>query len=200
MTLRKLRLTLIRLAFIPIILVAIFVRPSWSLDSFTAFFMELGGYLFLLSGLVIRIWCIFYIGGRKSKEIITTGPYSLCRNPLYVGTFLLAIGVGLCFENLLMVFLVPAILIPTHVITVRMEESHLESQFGDPYRSYIQKVPRFWPRFSNFNSPDTINVHINAVWKIVQNAVGVLLIPQIEDLLELMHQHEIIPTLWHFPY
>src|SRR3989339_1941276 len=114
MLLRKLRVHLLRLAFIPVVFVAVFVRPSWSLESATAFSMELAGYLFLLTGLIVRIWCTFYIGSRKSKELICEGPYSLCRNPLYIGTFLLAIGVGLCFENLLMLLFVPAIIIPTH--------------------------------------------------------------------------------------
>ncbi|OHB42005.1 MAG: hypothetical protein A2Y13_05020 [Planctomycetes bacterium GWC2_45_44] len=199
MTLRKLRISLLRLAFIPIIFVAVFIRPEWSLDSFAAFFMELGGYLFLLAGLIVRIWCILYVGSRKSKEIITTGPYSICRNPLYMGTFLLTIGVGLCFENLLIILLVPAIFIPIHVITVRMEETHLESKFGEQYRIYKQKVPRFWPHFSNYNSPDYIDININAIRRIAVDTVGVLLLPVVEDLLELLHQHNIIPVLWHFP-
>jgi protein-S-isoprenylcysteine O-methyltransferase Ste14 len=200
MTLRKLRINLLRLAFIPIVFVAVFVRPSWSLDSVTAFVMEFGGYLFLLAGLIIRIWCIFYIGSRKSKEIITTGPYSICRNPLYVGTFLLSIGVGLCFGNLLLLLLVPAIVIPAHIITARMEEANLESKFGERYRMYRQKVPRFWPRFSNYNSPDTIEVNVNSIRRVAMDTVGVLLLPEIEDMLELLHQHGIIPVLWHFPF
>jgi protein-S-isoprenylcysteine O-methyltransferase Ste14 len=199
MGLRKLRLNIIQLAFVPIILVAVFVRPSWSLTSMASFIMEFFGYLFLLSGLTIRIWCIFYIGNRKSKEIVTTGPYSLCRNPLYVGTFLLAIGVGLCFENVVMLLLVPAVLIPVHLLTVRMEESYLEVQFGEPYQLYKQKVPRFWPRFSNYNSPDSIEVDVHSIRRIAANTIGLLLLPQLEDFLEILHGHGILPVLWHFP-
>jgi len=199
MSLRKLRIQLLRLVFVPIIFVAFFVRPSWSLESTTAFVMEFGGYLFLLAGLVIRIWCSFYIGSRKSKEIIAEGPYSICRNPLYIGSFLLAIGAGLCFENLLMLLLVPAIIIPVHIVTTRMEEAHLEAKFGEQYRIYKQKVPRFWPRFSNYNSPDMIEVSVHSIRRIAMDTAGVLLLPEIEDLLELLHQHGIIPVLWHFP-
>jgi len=196
---RKLRINLLRLVFIPIVFVAVFVRPSWSLASYTSFLMELGGYLFLLAGLTIRIWSIFYIGSRKSKEIITTGPYSLCRNPLYIGTFLLAIGAGLCFENVLMILLISAIIIPVHIITTRMEEAHLEAKFGQPYQEYKQRIPRFWPRFSSYNSPDTIEVNVKSIRRIALDTVAVLLLPGIEDLLELLHYHGIIPVLWHFP-
>ena len=184
----------------PVIFVAFFVRPSWSLESTIGFDMEFGGYLFLLAGLVIRIWCSFYIGSRKSKEIIAEGPYSICRNPLYIGSFLLALGAGLCFENLLMLLLVPAIIIPVHIIAARMEETHLESRFGEQYLVYKQKVPRFWPRFSNYNSPDMLEVNVHSIRRIAIDTVGVLLLPEIEDLLELLHEHGVIPVLWHFPF
>jgi len=199
MSLRKLRTHLLRLVFIPIVFVAVFVRPSWSLESTVAFVMEFGGYLFLLAGLAIRIWCTFYIGSRKSKEIVAEGPYSFCRNPLYMGSFLLAIGVGLCFENLLILILVPAIIIPVHIIVARMEEKHLESKFGEQYRLYKQKVPAFRPHFSNYNSPAMIKVNVHSLRRIITDTVGVLLLPEIEDLLELLHQSGIIPVLWHFP-
>lgn len=41
-----------------------------------------------------RAWCSLYIGGRKKQEIVTCGPYSLCRNPLYVFSFIGAFGIG----------------------------------------------------------------------------------------------------------
>lgn len=200
MSLRKLRMDLLRLVFVPIILIAIFISPSWSLDSTTGFVMESSGYLFLLAGLIIRIWCSLYIGNRKSKELIVEGPYSICRNPLYIGSFLLAIGVGLCFENWLILLLIPAIVIPVHIITARAEETNLELKFGEQYQMYKQKVPRFWPRFSNYNSPDIIEVNIHSIRRITIDTAGILLLPQIEDLIELLHENGIIPVLWHLPF
>jgi len=199
MSIRKLRLHLLRLAFAPVVFIAIFVRPSWSIESTAAFVIEACGYLFLLSGLLIRIWCTFYIGGQKSKELVSYGPYSLCRNPLYMGTFILSIGAALCFENLLMLLLVPAIIVPVHTIVTRMEEIHLEHVFGEQYLSYKQKVPRFWPNFSNYNSPDSLNVNVHAIQRIAADTLGVLLLPEIEDLLEVLHHHGIVPVLWYFP-
>lgn len=199
MQIRKLRVLLLRIAFIPILFVALFVRPEWSLESNTAFIMELAGYAFLLAGLIVRIWCIFYIGGRKSQELITEGPYSICRNPLYVGTFLLTIGAGLCFENILMLLLIVVVILPAHVLVARMEESHLEQIFGEEYRLYRKKVRRFWPRFSNYRSPDMLHVPVRAIRRIGIDTIGVLLLPEVEDLLELLHEHGVLPVLWHFP-
>jgi protein-S-isoprenylcysteine O-methyltransferase Ste14 len=199
MQIRKLRVLLLRIAFIPILFVALFVRPRWSLESNTAFIMELAGYTFLLAGLIVRIWCIFYIGGRKSQELITEGPYSICRNPLYLGTFLLTTGAGLCFENIPMLLLILIVILPAHFLAAHMEESHLEKIFGEEYRSYRERVPRFWPRFSNYRSPDILQVPVRAIRRIGIDTIGVLLLPEIEDLLELLHEHGVLPVLWHFP-
>jgi len=200
MSLRRLRVHLLRLVFVPVIFVAVFVRHPWSKESTAAFVMEFVGYLFLLGGLVIRIWCAFYIGSRKSKELITEGPYSICRNPLYIGSFMLAVGVGLCFENLLILILIPAIIIPAHITAALMEEARLASKFGEQYRIYKENVPRFWPRFSNYSSSDTIKVNVHSIRRIAMDTAAVLLLPEIEDLLELLHQHGIIPVLWHLPF
>jgi protein-S-isoprenylcysteine O-methyltransferase Ste14 len=199
LSLRKLRTHLLRVAFVPIVFVAILVRPGWPTESPAAFVVELVGYLFLVGGLVMRIWCTLYIGSRKSKELIVEGPYSICRNPLYVGSFLLAIGAGFCFENVLMVLFVPAIVIPVHIIVTRMEEAHLESAFGGQYLAYKEKVPRFWPRLRGYSSADTVKINIRSIRRIVTDTVAVLLLPQVEDLLELLHEQGVIPVLWHFP-
>ena len=45
-------------------------------------------------GIVGRLWSTLYIGGRKSAEVVTGGPYSMTRNPLYVFSTLAAAGVG----------------------------------------------------------------------------------------------------------
>jgi len=199
MSLRKKRIALVRAASVPVVFLAVFVRPAWSTESTVAFCVESAGYLFLLGGLAVRMWSILYIGGRKSHELVTDGPYSICRNPLYVGTFLLAIGAGLCFENLLMLAAVFLIIGPVHLLAARMEERHLLELFPDAYPAYARQVPRFRPKFRNYRSREKVTVRVRAIRRIAIDTVGVLLLPEIEDLLEVLHHHQIIPVLWHFP-
>lgn len=199
MSARKLRVLALRLSSIPLILLAIFVRPPWTIGSSIAFSIEFAGYLFLLAGLAVRMWSILYIGGRKSHELVTEGPYSICRNPLYIGTFFLAIGAGLCFENLLMLAATVVIVLPTHAIAARLEEHHLASKFPKEYPPYTQTVPRFWPRFRSYHSRQTLTVSVRAIRRVTIDTMAVLLIPEIEDLLEVLHQRGILPVLWHFP-
>jgi protein-S-isoprenylcysteine O-methyltransferase Ste14 len=195
---RKLRIHALRLGLIPAILVSMFVRPSWSLESDVSFYIEFFGYFFLLAGLTIRIWSIFYIGGRKTKTLVTDGPYSLCRNPLYVGTVLLAVGAGLCFENVFMFLVLLAVIVLVHIFTVRAEEKHLEEIFGEEFRDYKRRVNRYWPNLRNYHTPDVIPVSVRAIQRIAVDTLMVLLIPEIEDLLELAHLHG-LPVLWYFP-
>lgn len=56
--------------------------------------VEAVGLAMIVICVVGRAWCSLYIGGRKKAEIVTGGPYSLCRNPLYLFSFIGAFGMG----------------------------------------------------------------------------------------------------------
>lgn len=199
MLLLRHRIALLRAAFALVVVLAVFVRPDWPIGSPIAFWVEFSGYLFLMAGLALRMWSILYVGGRKSQELVTHGPYSICRNPLYVGTMLLTLGAGLCFENILMLGVSVALIWPLHVVTVRLEEQRLEEIFGDEYRAYKERVPRYGFRRPRHVSPEHVTVSVRAIRRVALDTLGVLLLPQIEDLLELLHHEHIIPALWHFP-
>src|SRR5947207_2150332 len=46
------------------------------------------GWALAVAGIALRLWATLCIGGRKTHQLVDEGPYSLCRNPLYVGTFM----------------------------------------------------------------------------------------------------------------
>jgi protein-S-isoprenylcysteine O-methyltransferase Ste14 len=116
------------------------------------------GWLCFLAYAAIRVWATLFIGGRKNDVLQVDGPYSICRNPLYVGSTFFALAIvfflkSLTFGGALLVaffyywqFVVPA------------EEKFLESRFGDVFRDYCRRTPRFWPRFSAYNSPKSVPV------------------------------------------
>lgn len=202
MTLRKLRMLFLRLGSLPVILLAIFVRPDWKHEEEASFIIEFVGYLFLLFGLCIRVWSILYIGGKKSKKLTMDGPYSICRHPLYIGTFSIVIGAGLCFENIPMLLATILIMVPIHLVVAKMEDEHLAELFPEEYPEYKKLVPAYLPRFANYNTPETIEIPIRSITRVVIDTVGVLMIPQAEDLLELLQEHHLVPVLWiyHTPF
>jgi protein-S-isoprenylcysteine O-methyltransferase Ste14 len=193
------RVVLLRAVFVPVIFLFLFVSPSWPNDSVLDFLIEVPGYLLLMVGLGLRIWSVLYIGQRKSKQLITDGPYSLCRNPLYLGTFAIAIGAGLVLVNLPMAAFTALVFIPVHVWVARAEERHLQGIFGREYEDYRRTVPAFLPRWRNYRTRQEIPVSMRAMWKVSMEASLILLIPPVRELVEVLHTYALIPVLWRFP-
>lgn len=83
---------------------------------------------------------------QPALRLVTTGIYAHLRNPMYVGLGLLVAGVGVGFaSDWTLVLLVPAALVIHHGV-VRREENYLLRKFGEPYRRYLDRVPRYgWP-------------------------------------------------------
>jgi len=87
---------------------------------------------------------------RKDSKLATAGPYSWTRNPLYFGSFLLTVGFAIMSANWIvaLVLVIPSLVIYPNVI--RKEEAHLERLFPEDFRSYCDRVPRFFPKFGQF--------------------------------------------------
>lgn len=196
MNLRKSRVQLLRLAFGCLVLLAIFSGPSANTNILIDFGCQWIGYLLLMAGLGLRIWSILYVGQKKSHELITTGPYSLCRNPLYVGTLLLVFGTALSFENFVMGLFSLVAVIPIHIVVVLAEEKHLSAIFGQEYAQYTQRTPRFWFRMSAYNSAPTVNISVKALRRAVIDAIGVLMIPPAASLVDTLQNQGVLPVLW----
>lgn len=76
-------------------------RSAWNEELLFYEIVEVAGLLLIVLCFVGRLWCILYIGARKNEELVTVGPYSLCRNPLYFFSTVGAVGIGLAFGSLL---------------------------------------------------------------------------------------------------
>jgi protein-S-isoprenylcysteine O-methyltransferase Ste14 len=75
--------------------------------------------------------------------LVITGVYAYVRNPMYVGLALLVVGIGIALaSDWILVMLVAQMLI-IHFGVVRREECFLEAKFGDDYRHFKAKVPRY---------------------------------------------------------
>ncbi len=81
--------------------------------------------------------------GRPTSTLITTGVFSVSRNPLYLGGVCVLVGLALAL-NLLWVFvlLLPAI-IACHYVLIAPEERYLATKFGADYRTYARSVHRW---------------------------------------------------------
>jgi protein-S-isoprenylcysteine O-methyltransferase Ste14 len=81
--------------------------------------------------------------GRPTSEIVTTGVFSISRNPLYLGATCFLAGVALIFDLLwVLVLLLPSLVI-CHFVLIAPEERYLAARFGDEYREYAATVFRW---------------------------------------------------------
>ena len=138
---------------IPFILVLIFL-------SHVAPFPLVFGSLLIALGEWLRIWAVGYAGGSTrtrtlgaARDLVTTGPYAHVRNPLYLGNFVLSIGVCV-FAN---VYWMIAVLVIGFLIQytpiILSEETYLLKLCGDRYRTYCATVPRLIPHSRPYESP-----------------------------------------------
>jgi protein-S-isoprenylcysteine O-methyltransferase Ste14 len=115
--------------------------------------MIISGIVLVAAGIVGRLWCAQYIAGRKTASLITEGPYSVCRNPLYFFSLIGGTGVGLCTESLTLALIIPMIFAVMYPMTILNEERTLLKLHGKSYSDYMSAVPRFIPKWSLFHEP-----------------------------------------------
>jgi protein-S-isoprenylcysteine O-methyltransferase Ste14 len=141
------------------------------------------GWAAFITGAALRFWATLYIGGRKRLTVVSDGPYSLCRNPLYVATFLIASSAALMLQSL--TFAVGILLGAVFYAwaTVPAEERYLRETLGEPYVRYCQLTPRFWPRISGFRSPETIEVSVKGLRNEFRRAIRWIWLPVIIEVL-----------------
>lgn len=157
-------------------------------------FLFLIGVVLASLGAVGRLWAISYISGNKNRILTTSGPYSLCRNPLYFFSILLAVGLGFCTET----FTVPVVLGATTLVpilaSIKKEEQHLRELFGDEYESYRASVPRLCPSFRNYNTPDTISIRPAPMAVGFLDCCYVLMLIGAFEMIEGLHRADVLPS------
>ncbi len=153
------------------------------------------GLLLILLCIFGRTWCTLYIGGHKKRELITAGPYSLVRNPLYVFTVIGTAGLGLLAGSLVLAVAFPALAVAVFTPVVRAEEAFLAHAFGDEFHSYAARTRRFWPRFSLWKDADELRVRPTLVVRTFADASLFLLVVPLIGLKELAHSSGWLPTL-----
>lgn len=111
---------------------------------------------YIIAGLLIRLWSNGY--AIKNDKLTISGPYAFVRNPLYLGTFLIAIGFVLVLKINSMTMgygvgpLFLAALIFMYYNTIQGEQKMLLEKFGKAYQSYCAKVPALIPSLIPYNN------------------------------------------------
>ena len=152
----------------------------------------------LMGGIAVvgRLWCAQYMAGRKTTSLITEGPYSVCRNPLYLFSLIGSTGVGLCTESVTLAAVIPLVFSVIYPITILREERALLEIHGDAYRDYMSSVPRFIPKWRLFREPSEYQVNTKIFRREMIDSIYFVWIVGLFEIVEIMVEHGVIRTFF----
>jgi protein-S-isoprenylcysteine O-methyltransferase Ste14 len=133
-------------AFSPVVL-----PVPWVASPFADFLTGIGA-MMIAAALFIDFKAMTLMRAKKTTimpnkgalHLVTSGPFSFSRNPIYLANTMLTIGAGLCFGIFWFLPLAFAAAFLTQKLAIEREEKHLASMFGKPWRDYAHKVGRWF--------------------------------------------------------
>jgi len=112
-------------------------QPTWKL--------MLMSLVLVLPGLWLRAYAAGYV--KKNAELTRTGPYAYTRNPLYLGSMMIAFGLAWASGNWILFAVLATGFLAIYLPTIRSEEQYLRAHFAD-FDDYARQVPRLLPRLT----------------------------------------------------
>lgn len=107
----------------------------------------LAGLALVIPGLMVRAIASGYV--QKNEQLATSGPYAHTRNPLYLGSLILAMGFTLAANNWWIALVVAMFFFVIYMPVIRSEERYLRERFPQ-YGDYAERVPLLFPRFTAY--------------------------------------------------
>jgi protein-S-isoprenylcysteine O-methyltransferase Ste14 len=115
-------------------------RPTWT--SIAA------GLVLAAPGVLIRALASGHI--HKNEQLTTTGPYAYTRNPLYLGSFIIALGFAIASRSLWVAAAMVVLFLAIYLPVIRSEEAYLRHRFSK-FEDYSRNVPRILPRLRAYH-------------------------------------------------
>lgn len=166
--------------------------------------LEIAGLLLIIAAVLGRIWCALYIAGRKNSELCRDGPYSVCRNPLYVFSFLGVIGLTLVARSEPLGLILIPIFWGYHHFVIRSEEKCLREIFGNPYDQYCREVPRLLPNFRLYWSRTSLAIDPRVIGRALSEVAWFLIAVTCLEVVEHMRGASLgattLPVLFVWPF
>jgi len=122
------------LGFLLAIVYCWLARPRW--------WSLIAGACVVLPGVWLRAVASGHV--QKNQKITSSGPYAYTRNPLYLGSIVIAVGFALAARSIWIIIVLVTLFLLVYVPVIRSEEAYLRSQFPD-YEDYARRVPRLLP-------------------------------------------------------
>lgn len=146
-----------------------------------------------------RTWSSLYVGGRKTVELVTDGPYSVMRNPLYFFSILGAAGIGAQGGSVSFALASACVGLFVFWIVAKQEEGLLLKRHRQLYESYLKRVPRFFPNPCLWQDQETLTIRQSRVLVTFADALLFLLAVPLAKACQYLQMKGILPILASLP-
>jgi protein-S-isoprenylcysteine O-methyltransferase Ste14 len=180
--------------FVPLLVVLlVLTKPGATVGWGMITIADVLGVFVALCGYALRVAVIAYkkpgTSGRGTnidvRELVTDGAYQVCRNPLYLGNFLIWMGLVIMRWNLIFLAAIVVFFAVEYYFIIRAEESYLSQTFGKAYDDFRNSVPAFLPRLFAFRKPNRpFNMH-----KVIKAESALLLLVLVTPALLKVHDY-----------
>jgi protein-S-isoprenylcysteine O-methyltransferase Ste14 len=147
-----------------------------------------------------RIWCSAFIAGHKDSRLVTEGPYSLCRHPLYALSFIGGLGLGIASGSLALTAITALVLAVLLAGAARTEERRLAELHGEAFRDYAAATPRWLPRETAAQRiPASLELQLRIFSKSFLDAGSFILLFLLIDTVRSLREAGSWPTMFTLP-
>lgn len=188
--LAKYRMYFLRVCILLLIVLSVtnndFRAYTLEITTFESLQMSILGFALVLFGSFGRIWASLYIEGNKTKNLITAGPFSMVRNPLYFFSLIMLLGFSLALKAIYLPLALLLIFVLFHVPTIANEEKKLQDIHGEKFTSYVKSTPRLIPNIFKYNRPasdEKVLVKISRINGVLIEVIGYLFLYTLIDII-----------------
>jgi protein-S-isoprenylcysteine O-methyltransferase Ste14 len=188
--LAKYRMYFLRASMILLIVLSItnnnFRAYTLDITSIESLKMSIIGFVLVVFGSFGRIWASLYIEGHKTKNLITAGPFSIVRNPLYFFSLIMLLGFSLALKSIYLPLSLLLIFVIFHIPTIANEEKKLQNIHGEKFEDYVRSTPRLIPNIFKYKKPEIgekVLVKISRINGVLIEIMGYLFLYTVIDII-----------------
>lgn len=193
---RRIRIT--QAYFLALVAASAFVGPA-PLPTIADRLVGLVALLLVCTACFGRIWCSAFIAGHKDARLVTSGPYSLCRHPLYLLSLVGGVGLGVATRSVTLTSLTIAVLGTLFAQAMKAEEALLAGLHGDAFARYVASTPRFWPSLRGWRLEASVELRPTIFWKAFLDAGTFIVLYALVELAHTLRAAGALPVLLELP-
>ncbi len=191
------RIIFSRIAAVAIIIFLFTTQSIWETKNETiTFIMFLIGMILVGIASLGRMWCSLYIAGYKDDKLVTEGPYSICRNPLYFFSMIGLLGIGCATETFTFPIVFILLFALYYPFVINSEEKRLRLLFGESFDKYRKKISTFFPSFATFSEPKNYLVKPAVYRKHIFSALWFVWLVGVLEAIEGLREIGVLSSFW----